>query len=122
MDEDTIRSSVRAVGDALVAGDIDTVIGYLSDELKRNPGEVVAMLPLPATETSIVSLERATSAVVVVLKVVGETAEDDLQMRWKDRDGEPRIVEVSHIGRTEREAPAGEDLDGEGTSEEAAGA
>jgi len=122
MDEDTIRSSVRAVGDALVAGDIDTVIGYLSDELKRNPGEVVAMLPLPATETSIVSLERATSAVVVVLKVVGETAEDDLQMRWKDRDGEPRIVEVSHIGRTEREAPAGEDVDREGTSEEAAGA
>ena len=111
MDDDTIRSSAQAVGDALVAGDVDTAIGYLSDELQRNPGEIVAMLPLPAIETSIVSMDRATSAVVVVMKVVGETAEDELQLRWKDRDGEPRIVEVSHIGRTEREAPAGTDED-----------
>ena len=118
MDEDTIRSSVRAVGDALVGGDVDTVIGYLSEELKRNTGEVVAMLPLPATDVSLVSLERATSAVVVVVKVVGETAEDELQMRWKDRDGEPRIVEVSHIGRTEREAPPTEAVEGEGSAEE----
>ena len=107
MDENTVRASVQAVGDALVAGNIDAVIGYLSDELQRNPGEVVAMLPLPATATEIVSVDRATSAVVVVLRVVGETADDELQTRWKDRDGEPQIVEVSHLSRTEREAPAG---------------
>jgi len=115
MDENTVRSSVQAVGDALVAGNIDTVIGYLSAELQRNPGEIVAMLPLPATSTEIVSVEHATSAVVVVMRVVGETADDELQTRWKDRDGEPRIVEVSHLSRTEREAPAaaeGEDEDG----------
>lgn len=105
MDESVVRSSVQAVGDALVAGDMDTVLGYLSEELKRNPGEVIAMLPLPATEASIASLERATSAVVVVLRVVGETSEVELQTRWKERDGEPRIVEVSHLSRTEREAP-----------------
>jgi hypothetical protein len=117
MDETAVRSSVEAVGDALVAGDVDTVIGYLSDELKRNPGEVVAMLPLPATETSITSLERATSAIVVVMHVVGETSEVELQTRWKDRDGEPRIVEVSHLSRTEREAPAAEE-EGETLGEE----
>ena len=117
MDEDSVRSSVQAVGDALVAGDVDTVIGYLSDELQRNPGEIVAMLPLPATETSIVSIDRATSAVVVVMKVVGETAEDELQMRWKDRDGEPRIVEVSHVGRTEREASTDGALEGDTETE-----
>lgn len=108
MDESVVRTSVQAVGDALVAGDVDTVLGYLSDELKRNPGEIVAMLPLPATETSIASLEHTTSAVVVVLHVVGETSEVELQTRWKDRDGEPRIVEVSHLSRVEREAPVGE--------------
>jgi len=106
MDENTVRASVEAVGDALVAGNIDAVIGYLSDELQRNPGEVVAMLPLPATATEIVSVDRATSAVVVVLRVIGETADDELQTRWKDRDGEPRIVEVSHLSRVEREGPA----------------
>ena len=113
MDESAVRSSVEAVGEALVAGDVDTAIGYLSDELKRNPGEVVAMLPLPATEASIVSIERATSAVVVVMHLVGETSDVELQTRWKDRDGEPRIVEVSHLSRTEREVPAEADDDAE---------
>ena len=121
MDDAIVRSSVQAVGDALVAGDVDTAIGYLSEELKRNPGEVVAMLPLPATATEIVSFDRAPSAVVVVMKVIGETADDELQMRWKDRDGEPRIVEVSHVGRTEREAPATEELDAEAADGEADG-
>jgi hypothetical protein len=107
MDEAAVRSGVQAVGDALIAGDVDTALGFLSDELQRNPGEVVAMLPLPATESSIVSLEHTTSAVVVVMRLVGETSDVELQTRWKDRDGEPRIVEVSHLSRTEREAPAG---------------
>jgi hypothetical protein len=112
MDESAVRASVEAVGDALVAGDVDTAIGYLSDELKRNPGEVVAMLPLPATEASIVSVDQAPSAVVVVMRLVGETSDVELQTRWKDRDGEPRIVEVSHLSRTEREpAPATGDAD-----------
>lgn len=96
-----------------MAGDVDRAIGYLSDELQRNPGEVIAMLPLPATEASIASLERTTSAVVVVMHLVGETSEVELQTRWKDRDGEPRIVEVSHLSRTEREAPAATDEEAE---------
>ncbi len=107
----------EAVGNALVAGDVDTVIGYLSDELKRNPGEIVAMLPLPATEASTASVEHTTSAIVVVMHVVGETWDVELQTRWKDRDGEPRIVEVSHLSRTEREAPAELDEASDGAGE-----
>jgi hypothetical protein len=112
MDQNTVRSSAQAVGDALVAGNVDAVMDYLSDELKRNPGEVVAMLPLPATAAEIVSIERPGPAVITVLRVAGETADDELQLRWKDRDGEARIVEVSHLSRTEREgagAPAPDD-------------
>lgn len=105
MDEAAVRTSAEQVGEALVAGNVEAAIEHLSDELKRNLGEVVALLPLPATEVSISSVERATSAVVVVLHVVGETADVELQTRWKDRDGTPRIVEVSHLSRVEREAP-----------------
>ena len=119
MNEDDVRSSAQRVADALVAGDVDTAIGFLSDELKRNLGEVVALLPLPATEATITSVERGASAVVVVVRVVGETAEVELQTRWKDRAGEPRIVEVSHLSRTERpEAkPADESLSDRDTSD-----
>ena len=109
MDEGDVRTAVQAVCDALVAGDVDGAIGYLSDELKRNLGEVVALLPLPATEATIESIERGPSAFVVVVKVIGEAHEDQLQTRWKDRNGEPRIVEVSHLGRVERPETAGSD-------------
>lgn len=105
MDENEVRAAAQSVCDALVAGDVETAIGYLSEELKRNLGEVVALLPLPATEVVIESIERGPSAFVVVVRLAAEAHEDLLQTRWKDRDGEPRIVEVSHLSRTEREGP-----------------
>jgi hypothetical protein len=117
MNEDDVRASAQQVADALVAGDVDTAIGFLSDELKRNLGEVVALLPLPATEATITSIERGASAVVVVVRVTNESQEVELQTRWKDRDGEPRIVEVSHLSRTER--PGQVTADGEATGAEA---
>ena len=43
---------------------------------------------------------------IEVLEVTSETEHLELQLRWKDRDGEPRIVEVSHVSRRAREAEA----------------
>jgi hypothetical protein len=120
MDEAAVRDSAAQFGDALVAGNVDAAIEHLSDELKRNLGEVVALLPLPATQVEIASVERGSSALVLQLHVVGETADDELQTRWKDRDGTPRIVEISHLSRTER-APAPE-AGGEGGDETEAAA
>lgn len=120
MTEDDVRAAAERVGTALIAGNVDGAIEYLSDELKRNLGEVVALLPLPATEATIESVERGASAFVVVMRVVGEATETELEIRWKDRDGEPRIVEVSHrsevaIAAAEAEA-AGADAESDGTA------
>src|SRR6185295_4244064 len=84
------------------------VVEAFSDELRRNPGEVIAMLPLPAVAAEVTRLEGSGggSAYVAVLDVTSETEHLELQTRWKDRDGEPRIVEVSHISRRAREAEA----------------
>jgi len=108
MTEEEVRERARAVADALVAGDIGQVVSTLSDELQRNPGEVVAMLPLPAIAAEVARIEGAGggAAYVVVLDVTSETEHLELQTRWKDRNGEPRIVEVSHISRRAREAEA----------------
>ena len=114
MNEDDVRAKAREAGEALVAGDIDRVIGMFSDELKRNLGEVVALLPLPATEANVESVDRGGSGFAVVMQLVGETDEVQIQLRWKDRNGEPRIVEVSHLSRTAREeAP----MEGEAAAE-----
>jgi hypothetical protein len=118
MNEDDVRSSAQEVCDALVAGNVDAAIGYLSDELKRNLGEVVALLPLPATEATITSIEHGGPAFVVIVRVIGEANETELQTRWKDRDGKPRIVEVSHLSSVERAAPVASDEDAEPAGDE----
>ena len=102
MDEEQVRAAAGAFGEALVEGDIDRATTHFSDELRRNLGEVIALLPLPVREATVVSIDRGASAFVVTARLVGETEEVELQARWKDRDGTPRIVEISHQSRTER--------------------
>src|SRR4029079_2044154 len=108
MTEDEVRQRVDAVCEALIAGDIGRVIETFSEELQRNPGEVIAMLPLPAVAAEATRLEGSGggAAYVAVLDVTSETEHLELQTRWKDRNGEPRIVEVSHLSHRAREAEA----------------
>jgi hypothetical protein len=97
MDEAAVRVRAVAFGDALVAGDVDRAIGFLSTELRRNLGEVVALLPLPASEATVESIEHSGSGENVVLRLAGESDETSLLTRWKDRDGQPTIIELSHL-------------------------
>ncbi len=114
MDVDSVRDSATAFCDALDAGDIPRAAEHMSPELQRNLGEVLALLPLPSNDSSIVSVDQSGSGYSVVIRLVGETDEVELQTRWKDRDGRPTLVEASHLSRTERMAAAG---DGEGEPE-----
>jgi hypothetical protein len=105
IDEPAVREQAQAFCDALASGAVDQAIATLSPELQRNAGEVLAMLPLPANDVSIESVERSGSGYNVLLRLLGETDEDTVQTRWKDRDGRPTIIEASHLSRTERAAP-----------------
>jgi hypothetical protein len=111
MDEQDVRDSAQAMGDALVAGNIDLAIEHFSEELHRNIGEVLALLPLPATEATIESVERAGPGFNAVLKLVGESEEVEVQTRWKERDGRPTMIEASHLSSVVTE-PVAEDEDG----------
>jgi hypothetical protein len=121
MDEQAVRDHARAVCDALVAGDIDRATQDVSNELRRNLGEVIALLPLPASEASVESVEHGGAGYNVILRLVGETEEVQIQTRWKERDGRPTIVEASHLSKTVLAAPPGEE-DGEGDAEGSASA
>ncbi len=108
MDEQTVREHAQALCDALVAGDINRAIEDFSKELRQNLGEVLALLPLPAHEATVESLEHGGSGYNVVLRLVGETDEVLIQTRWKERDGQSTIVEASHLSKTALAAPDGE--------------
>jgi hypothetical protein len=94
---------------ALVSGDIGQATEDFSPQLRQNLGEVIALLPLPATEATVVSIDRGGgTSYAVVLRLVSETEEVQIQTRWKDRDGRPTVIEASHLSRTEMLAQSGE--------------
>jgi hypothetical protein len=97
MDEQAVRARAQAVCDALAAGDIEQARTHFSPELQRNLGEVLALMPLPASEVAIDSIDHGGSGYNVMLRMTCEVDEVLLQTRWKERDGEPRMVEASHL-------------------------
>ena len=96
MDEQSIREHAQDYADALRAGDIGQAAKAMSHELQQNMGPVVAMLPLPLTEATVESVDMTGKAYVAVLHLVGEEDAIRLETRWKERDGQPTIVEASH--------------------------
>lgn len=109
MDEIAVRDRAQAFCAALVAGDVDAAIAFMSEELHHNLGEVIALLPLPATETAIESVDAGGAGYNVVLRLVGETETVLIQTRWKDRDGTPTIIEASHLSKAPISEPAAGD-------------
>jgi hypothetical protein len=121
MDTDTVLDRATAFCEALDAGDVEAATAFMSPELQRNLGEVLALLPLPTNESTVASADRAGSGFNVVLHLAGETEEVALETRWKDRDGTPTLVEASHPSRIEVPAaePGAEAAD-DGTADPAA--
>ncbi len=110
MDEQDVRARAEAVCVALVSGDVGVFIESLSTELRQNVGEVLALLPLPATEATVESIASGGSAAqTVIVRIVGEHEEVTIQTRWKERDGRPTIIEASHLTSAARAAAAGEE-------------
>ena len=113
MDEHAVREHALTLCDALVAGDIGAATQDFSAELRSNLGEVIALLPLPASEATIDSIAQGHSGFTVLIRIVGDGQEVMLQLRWKERDGQPTVVEVSHLSQsaTAPAEPEGEDAD-----------
>ena len=118
MDEQTVRDHTQALCDALVAGDIGMATRDFSEVLRHNLGEVIALLPLPAKEATIDSVEHGRSGFSVVIRIAGDAREVMVQTRWKDRDGHPTLVEASHLRET---ATASAELEGENADASEAG-
>jgi len=107
IDDQAVRDHAREHLDALLSGNVERAVEDISPQLRSNLGEIIAMLPLPLTSAEIESVDGAGTGYKVVVHLVGETTETRLEMRWKDRDGRPTIVEVSHLSEGAIAAEAG---------------
>jgi hypothetical protein len=97
MDEQTVREHAQTLCASLLAGDIGQASQQMSRELQQNLGPMVAMLPLPLTAAEIESVEMTGSGYRAVLALTGDSGTTRLETRWKDRDGQPTMVEGSHV-------------------------
>ncbi len=117
VDEEAVREQAQALCAALVAGNIDLAIEVFSPELHRNLGEVIGLLPLPLSAATVESVEHGNSGFNIVLGLTGENETVQLLTRWKDRDDQVMVVEVSHLSRQVLEpAPADAASEGEGSA------
>jgi hypothetical protein len=113
LDPQAVREQAQGFCAALVAGDMDRAGEDLSQELRSNLGQLVAILPLPLIEATIESVEVGGSGYVAILHLIGENGETRLQTRWKDRDGQPTIVEASHVAEATAAGPETPEADTE---------
>lgn len=111
MDAQIVRERSQAYCDALVSGDIELAAEELSHELRSSLGQLVSILPLPLTAGTVESVEVGGSGYVAMIRLTGDAGEIELQTRWKDRDGHPTIVEVSHVTVPVEEPPSDADAD-----------
>ena len=75
MDEQTTKDHIHAHADAVVRGDMDTVIADLSEELQPQAPQLAAGLPMPVTEAEVLSLDFAEDESVAEIRYTGDSVQ-----------------------------------------------
>ena len=98
MDEQTTKDHIHAHADAVVRGDMDTVIADLSEELQPQAPQLAAGLPMPVTSAEVLSLDFADAEAVAEIRYAGDSGEVTFRSRWQEGDEHPLIVHVEPVG------------------------
>jgi hypothetical protein len=98
MDEAKTRSQIQEHADAVVRGDMDTVIGDFTEELRPQVPELAKVLPRPVTSAEVVSVEVGDEETVAQIRYVGDSGEVTIRTRWREVGGRPSIVHGEPAG------------------------
>ncbi len=97
MDEAKTRGQVQAHADAVVNGDMDTVLGDFSDELRPHAPQLAQSLPQPVTSAEVLSLDVGEDESIAQIHYSGDSGAVTIQSHWREIDGRPRIVAGSVV-------------------------
>jgi hypothetical protein len=92
MDDAKTRKQVQDHADAVVRGDMDTVIGDFSEELRPQAPELAKGLPLPVKSAEVLSVDVGAEESTVQIKYTGDSGVLTIETQWRDIDGRPTIV------------------------------
>ncbi|MGH2754710.1 MAG: hypothetical protein ACRDLB_09760 [Actinomycetota bacterium] len=95
MDESTVRQHAEAHGSAVVSGDLKTAGSDLTPEAASQAREVMGHVPQPATAADIVGIESEGEEMIVTILYKGADKETTVLSTWAERDGRPKIVNLS---------------------------
>jgi hypothetical protein len=95
VDENLVRRHAEAHGKATVAGDLKTAAGDLTPEAMAQAGAVMGQMPKQLTGCEIVAIEAEGESCVAQILYKGDDKAVTVRSVWADRDGRPKIVELT---------------------------
>lgn len=98
MDERSIRDHIHRHADAVVDGDMDTVVADFAEELRPQVPEIARMLPQPVTSADVKSVEAGDDETVAEIRYEGSDGALTIRSHWQERDGAFVIVKGEPVG------------------------
>ena len=95
MDEGSVRQKAEAHGEAMVAGDVNKAGGDLTKEAMAGAGAVMKEIPRQIDSAEVTDVSAAGDGFAVLIKYSGEGKDVTVRSVWIDRDGDPKIAELS---------------------------
>lgn len=97
MDDRKTRDHIQAHADAVVRGDMDTVVADFSEELRPQVPQLAQGLPQPVTAAEVLSLDVEDAESVATIRYSGDSGELTLRTRWQDHEVHPVIVHIEPV-------------------------
>jgi hypothetical protein len=97
MDEATVKQHAEAHGQAVMVRNLREAAQDIAPEAGAQARQVMAELPDPTTTVEVTDVRADGDACVVTIRYGGDSEEVDVRSRWAERDGRPKIVELSVV-------------------------
>jgi hypothetical protein len=98
MDERAVRDHIHRHADAVVDGDMATVVADFSEELRPQAPELAKLLPQPVTKADVESLDIGDDETVAVIRYSNDASTLAVRSHWQERDGSFQIVAGEPVG------------------------
>lgn len=92
MDDHQTREQITRHADAVVRGDMDSVVADFTPDMQPHVPEIAKALPQPVTGAEVLSVDVGDTESVAVIRYSGDSGDVTIRSRWQDEGGRAVIV------------------------------